>query len=226
MIDGSVEQTTDKPATTAGANKADTTGPDDDPHPHPRSVDLRHHPPLPGPHPAGPLRGDLPPHPLAGDTPTTAHLERSRRLGCVAADPIIGAVLLPEYMWTRSRRTRGQAPGMLAVTAGPVAERALVRCGRNLRGHGHITATGPPPLIRAAIFCVASLGLHWLMLRPGPGIHGMPQIAVKVWGCWSSFNQWNQSGCCSLAVAFSPRTLFALIQRAHGDVLTCDGKIR
>lgn len=116
------------------------------------------------------------------------------RWGCVAADLIIGAVLLPEYMWTRSRRTRGQAPGMLAVTAGPVAERALDRAAVIYERHGHIKATGRPPLIWVALFCVASLGLHWLMLRPGPGIHGMPQIAVKVWGYWSSFNQWVQSG--------------------------------
>jgi hypothetical protein len=114
------------------------------------------------------------------------------RWTCVATELAVGLVLLPEYMWTRVRRTQGKAPALLAVTCGQVAERTLDRVANTYERHGHIKLTGRPPLIWAGLFCVASLGLHWLMLRPGT--HGAPEFAAKVWSYWSSFNHWARRG--------------------------------
>ena len=94
------------------------------------------------------------------------------RWGCVAADLIIGAVLLPEYMWTRSRRTRGQAPGMLAVTAGPVAERALDRAAVIYERHGHTKVTGRPPLIGRRYSVLRRLGSTGSCSGRGQGYTG------------------------------------------------------
>jgi hypothetical protein len=112
------------------------------------------------------------------------------RWGCVAMDLTIGLILLPEYVWTRTRRTQHRMPATLAVTGSPVAERALDRVAISYERHGHIKVTGRPPLIFAALFCVASLGLHWLMLRPQS--HGAQEFAARVWGYWASFDRWTQ----------------------------------
>jgi len=114
------------------------------------------------------------------------------RSGCIAADLTIGFVLLPEYMWTRARRARGKTPGMLAVTASPVAERALDRAAGAYERHRRVKITGRPPLVWAALLCLVSLGLHWLMLRPGG--HGPPEFASRVWSYWSSFSHWAKHG--------------------------------
>lgn len=110
------------------------------------------------------------------------------RWTCVGADLALGLILLPEYLWTRSRRAQGKPPAMLAVAGSPLAERTLDQAGRVYERHGHVRVTGRPPLISAALLCVVSLGLHWLMLKPGG--QGASQFAAKVWGYWSSFSDW------------------------------------
>ena len=86
------------------------------------------------------------------------------------------------------RQTSGNARGGLEV---PWPSERLTRRGESTSDrHGHVRVTGRPPLISAALLCVVSLGLHWLMLKPGG--QGASQFAAKVWGYWSSFSDWTR----------------------------------
>jgi hypothetical protein len=114
------------------------------------------------------------------------------RWASVTADLTVGLILLPEYMWTRARRAHGQMPALLAVTGSPIAERALDRAAGAYERHGRIKVTGRPPLVSAGLLCLASLALHWLMLRPGA--QGPPEFAAKIWSYWASFSHWTQHG--------------------------------
>jgi hypothetical protein len=111
------------------------------------------------------------------------------RCTSVAIDLAIRIILLPEYAWTRSRRVQGHLPGALAVTSGQLAERVLDRAALAYERHGPVKSAGRrPPIVWAAIFCLVSLLVHWLMLRMPPT--GTTQFAAKAWGYWLTFDTW------------------------------------
>lgn len=113
---------------------------------------------------------------------------RSVRCASISADVIVGLLLLPEYAWTSAHRARGQAPGPLVQAGGRVSERVLDHAASAYERHGPVPATGRPPLVWSAIFCLLSLGVHWLMLRTPS--NGLTQFAGNIWVHWSSFDNW------------------------------------
>jgi hypothetical protein len=112
----------------------------------------------------------------------------SIRLASAVADFTVGLMLLPEYAWTSARRAKGQTPSALALVGSQLAERVLDRAAVAYERHSHVRVTGRPPLVWAILFCVTSLVAHWLMLRTTPS--GITLFAAKIWGYWSSFDDW------------------------------------
>ena len=113
---------------------------------------------------------------------------RAVRYGSLIVDWLLGLVLLPEYAWTSARRASGRPPAELALTVGPVAERALDGAARAYEHHGPVATSGRPPLVWPAIFIGLSLLVHWLMMRTSSG--GLSVFAGHLWGYWSSFGNW------------------------------------
>ena len=113
---------------------------------------------------------------------------RAIRYGSIVMDVSFGLILLPEYAWTTARRASGRAPAELALTVGPVAERALDCAARAYQRHGPVTTAGRPPLKTAIAFVLISLLVHWLMLRTPA--NSLSAFAGHLWGYWSSFGAW------------------------------------
>ena len=105
----------------------------------------------------------------------------------IATDGLIGLLLLPEYLWTSHRRTRGLPPGSLALAGGGVAERTLDTAAKSYRDHPRAPLGSRPPLITCAVLCGLSIVLY-LMIKHGSTDSG--SAARQVWAKWGDLQAW------------------------------------
>ncbi|MGH3264973.1 MAG: hypothetical protein ACRDNS_23615 [Trebonia sp.] len=112
------------------------------------------------------------------------------RVACLAADLVIGLLLLPEYAFTRAQRAAGGAPGPLMLAVGRAVERVLDGAADLYAAHPLVRIAKRPPLVLIVLLIAVSYLDYWLLHQAPPNT--AIKVSHNIWSAWVQFATWTR----------------------------------
>jgi hypothetical protein len=110
------------------------------------------------------------------------------RVWARVVDISVGVLLVPELVWTTSRRSVGRRPAGLAILVSRIADRALDAAASAYGSHSRVAPSGRFPWLWVVLPLIVSVGLYWSMTSSL--IPGLANGATFAWECWRNFHDW------------------------------------
>lgn len=108
----------------------------------------------------------------------------------LVADAVVGAILLPEYLYTLHRRRVGGVPREVAAVFGDIAERVLDRVAATHQVHARPRGMRSFPAMLVVLVLTVPVVGRVILDHSDNHSRGVAHVAEREWHYWGNVEKW------------------------------------